>query len=304
MTKQLSKIIDINSALKILNDLKIKNLEPEQIKKLFEKAAERKAVDEILSEAKISSIDINKEIEDFLKVKVSKNTRVTYRMVLDKWLNYCNANLLDPRKITPKDADLYASFCRDKYKMSATANNNVNAVSSFYKFLQRHYSISSPFVRVIRAKGMVKKKTIPTIEEIEIIKLHIPAHYWKAIDAMYLRGFRVGALKELHINSDRTFSTSSKGSEWTGKIPECLKLTSFYPFKDLRPGSLQQAISRACKFLKKLNKINHVYSVHDFRHFYACREYEKDKDIYRVMELLNHTNITTTQKYLKGLNAI
>jgi hypothetical protein len=35
--------------------------------------------------------------------------------------------------------------------------------------------------------------------------------------------------------------------------------------------------------------------------FYAITEYRKDKDILRVSRLLNHSNISITQKYLRSL---
>lgn len=39
-------------------------------------------------------------------------------------------------------------------------------------------------------------------------------------------------------------------------------------------------------------------SSHSFRKFYATQIYEKDKDIHLVSKLLNHSNVTTTEKYL------
>jgi len=41
------------------------------------------------------------------------------------------------------------------------------------------------------------------------------------------------------------------------------------------------------------------FSSHDFRRCYARRFYEKTKDPYRLMNLLNHSDMTTTMKYLK-----
>ena len=43
------------------------------------------------------------------------------------------------------------------------------------------------------------------------------------------------------------------------------------------------------------------YSCHDFRHYFAVTEYEKDKDIVRISKLLNHSGIQITQDYLKSL---
>ena len=53
-------------------------------------------------------------------------------------------------------------------------------------------------------------------------------------------------------------------------------------------------------YKKGLLKAN--YSSHDLRHFFAVREYAKDKDIWRVSRLLNHSSLGSTEKYLKGLD--
>ena len=44
-----------------------------------------------------------------------------------------------------------------------------------------------------------------------------------------------------------------------------------------------------------------AYSAHDFRHYFAVSEYLKDKDIYKLSKLLDHSNISVTEGYLKGL---
>jgi integrase len=48
-------------------------------------------------------------------------------------------------------------------------------------------------------------------------------------------------------------------------------------------------------------KLGERYSCHDFRHYFAVREYSKDKDIWRVSRLLGHNGIAVTEKYLKAL---
>jgi len=54
--------------------------------------------------------------------------------------------------------------------------------------------------------------------------------------------------------------------------------------------------------LYKAGKIGAAYSCHDFRHYFAKNEYEKDRDIYRLSKLLNHANVAITQTYLKSLD--
>jgi integrase len=47
--------------------------------------------------------------------------------------------------------------------------------------------------------------------------------------------------------------------------------------------------------------VNEIYLCHDLRHYYAKKEYEKTKDIYRVSRLLNHSSLTITEGYLRSL---
>jgi integrase len=48
--------------------------------------------------------------------------------------------------------------------------------------------------------------------------------------------------------------------------------------------------------------VNEIYLCHDLRHYYAKEEYEKTKDIYRLLRLLNHSSVTITiEGYLRSL---
>jgi site-specific recombinase XerD len=73
------------------------------------------------------------------------------------------------------------------------------------------------------------------------------------------------------------------------------------PFSSLTTNALKLRIYRATMKLQKQGKIKSAYSAHDFRHFYAISEYQKDKDIYKLSKLLDHSNIAITESYLKSL---
>ena len=45
-----------------------------------------------------------------------------------------------------------------------------------------------------------------------------------------------------------------------------------------------------------------VTSVHGFRHYFSIKMIENNVDIYTISKLLGHTDISTTQIYLKSLN--
>jgi integrase len=128
---------------------------------------------------------------------------------------------------------------------------------------------------------------------------------------MIYRGFRAGALPKLHLQGDR-FTTFSKGKQIQGVMPqEALEaihqagLDPEQPFKDI-PSALAVE-GRVRRFTTKLyNKkvLAHIYSCHDFRHYFSVQDYLKHKDPLRLKELLFHDNLQTTDHYLRSLNLI
>jgi site-specific recombinase XerD len=71
----------------------------------------------------------------------------------------------------------------------------------------------------------------------------------------------------------------------------------------VKAGTTAAHFKRITRRLAATGEIAHAYSVHDLRHFYAVSEYRKDKDIYRVCKLLNHSDVKTTMKYLVSIGA-
>ena len=53
--------------------------------------------------------------------------------------------------------------------------------------------------------------------------------------------------------------------------------------------------------LRNQGKISAAYSAHDLRHYFTVSEDMKDKGIYKLSKLLDHTNISITENYLKWL---
>jgi integrase len=124
---------------------------------------------------------------------------------------------------------------------------------------------------------------------------------------MAYRGLRVGALKELKIWGSK-YQSYSKGKNIFGEFPievltniKSSDLNNKTPFEKLSTNALKLRIYRQTLKLYREGKIMAAYSAHDFRHYFAVSEYEKDKDIYKLSKLLDHTNISITETYLKSL---
>lgn len=219
----------------------------------------------------------------------------------------------------------------------ATIRRDVAGVSSFFTFLsRRHDFIKNPF---LGTKARPEKKTVnravyPTARELELIINEISNNGYKDIRALsnnrkelsaitYLmayRGLRCGAFQNLIIKKTDgniyQFETTTKGKTQRGTLPEIcinalhnagIKTTAreIKPFTNWTSDKVKNYFKYYTNKLYGKNNLIHVinapYSCHDLRHFYALQEYAKDKDIYRLKELLNHSSIATTEIYLRNL---
>jgi integrase len=128
-----------------------------------------------------------------------------------------------------------------------------------------------------------------------------------AVYIMAYRGLRVGALNQLKVWGS-SYKSYSKGKNIYGEFPievitniKTSELNNKTPFETLTTNALKLRIYRQTLKLYNEGKIRAAYSAHDFRHYFAVSEYKKDKDIYKLSKLLDHTNISITENYLKSL---
>jgi integrase len=132
---------------------------------------------------------------------------------------------------------------------------------------------------------------------------------------MAYRGLRAGALAAMSAWGGR-FETKSKGKTIRGSLPEkavkaaeAAGLSLKKPFEGLAANNLEKKVEYYVKALYRQGKLSRldtegkpvIFSCHSFRHFFAVSEYGKNKDIYRLKELLGHSDISVTDKYLRSL---
>jgi integrase len=127
---------------------------------------------------------------------------------------------------------------------------------------------------------------------------------------MAYRGLRCGALPSLTTLGGK-FTAASKGKDISGEIPaaalaaiETAGLSLKQPFAGTVTNNLEKNIEYYMKKMYKAGELKAIYCCHSFRHFFAVTEYKKDHDIHRVKELLGHSSIAITDKYLKSLGAL
>jgi integrase len=170
---------------------------------------------------------------------------------------------------------------------------------------RRHSVIKNP-VRGTRsrpAKKPVREIEIPNDIELFTVLNSLPDLEKLAVSIMSYCGLRVGSLNKLKIWGNK-YQSYSKGKTIFGEFPTEI-ITNINgnrtPFENMSTNSIKLRIYRhTCKLYKE-GKIRSPYSCHDFRHYFSVTEYMKDKDIYRLSKLLDHSNISITESYLKSL---
>ena len=279
-----------------------------------------KLKDQMKKAVNLASIDYTAEKERFLETTSktgSKQTRRAYGNALKKLEAYAQARNISPLELTPATADDFINDLKKQDFSPATIRQATATASSFFSFLERRVNnngivILNPFrgTKARPAKRLVRACQYPTAREAKTIINALPTELSAIVFLMAHRGFRAGAFPEMKIHG-RTFETTSKGKEITGELSEAciarikdLNKNSSQPFARWTAGAIEQEARYYITKLFNEGKISTVYSVHDFRHFFATQEYGKDKDIYRISKLLHHSSIQVTENYLRGLKVI
>lgn len=311
---------DIQSLAKTiaLNAPSLNDLTQDQLEAIARLVITDKLKSDMARQIDLAGIDYPAEKQRFLETSKtqSKHTQRAYNNALKRLEAYSDTRKIHPLELTPRTADDFIHDLKKQDLSPATIRQAIATASSFFTFLERRYNnnaivINNPFrgTKERPAKRLVRTCQYPTASEVETIINALPSELSAIVYIMAFRGLRSGAFPALKIYG-KTFKTTSKGKDIQGELPtSCLAkikelgLTA-EPFKRWTAPAIQQEARYYITKLFKAGKISAVYSVHDFRHFYAVTEYQKDKDIYRVSKLLGHASIQVTENYLRGLSIL
>lgn len=280
--------------------------------------------------------------ELFLTSRKSEQTRRAYARAIKIFETFCGLEGIEPTALKYADAVKFtqsAALIQKEGNAGPRAPESIRrdiaAVSAFYTELYKlsESKIINPFIRIGKKPQRQKThiKDVPTAKELKAILANTDGIIKAAIFAMSKRGFRIGALKGLHLqtrNGKTTFETITKGKAQNGTIAADIVetitaagLPKIEPFAGISTATLTMRIERALDRLaergiipgyettliingKPQARTCSKFSCHSFRHFYATAEYKKNGDIERLRKLLNHADIGTTQIYLQSLGLI
>jgi len=323
ISNKLSKQID-----NLLNAPELKDLSEEQIRRLAKSVIIDNLKEQLKSEVKKSTLDIDDIKNKWLSTFNSNITQKNYKHNVEEFLRWLNGkSVVECRAI---DADDYLLFLKNSRLSSGTIRFRIAAASSFCNYLRRIDVIQNNYFLKINGLPKIKEthKVIPGEKDIATIEYELRNELNAAgkgstgkkrsarmmifsLSVIKNHALRIGAFENLTIDNKGRFIAETKGSTVRGMLNnECLDLIKEFdfkkdkPFDNIQTASLKKQFERFLGRLFKDGKIHHVYSPHDFRHYAAIKYYEDGKDIYATMRFLNHQNIATTQIYLKGLGAL
>lgn len=302
---QLEAIVKIAPRLAMLN--------PKQLEAVLKQAAVQKIVNEADTALTIAGIDYDTERGAFLDRLKSDHTRRAYGSALTRIEAWTDREHINPLTLSYKQADDFIAWLKSEGRAAASVRRDIAAVSAFLSWLERRYAgVKNVFRGTKDRPADVPKKTpkVPTAAEVDRIIQSLSPELAAAVSVMAFRGLRCGALPSLTTWGGR-FTAFSKGKQISGELPpralkaiEAAGLSLKAPFTGQVTNNLEKAIEYYIKKMYKAGQVEAVYSCHGFRHFYAITEYSKDNDIHKVKDLLGHSSIAVTDRYLRSLGAL
>lgn len=264
-----------------------------------------------------------KEKQSFLSYYKSKCTKESYNYAFTDFENFCKSRNITPFECTPSMADKWIWKQRHENKSAATIRRNIAAVSSFFTYIERksNFQIRNIF-KGTRARPKNERKTLNkfysmgNVDDVQLAYIEADIRKiiasvvnpeFKIIILMMLKnGLRCGSFEHMTIQGNQ-FKTISKEENIEGtfddEVMQQLNNSHLkYDFSKWTSNKIKTLFRYYSHRLYEAKKIGYVYSCHDIRHYFALNEYSKNKDIYRLSKLLNHSSISITEKYLSGLS--
>ena len=258
----------------------------------------------------------------------SSNTVASYRRDLLKLCNYfdgigCNT----PKEVNSTDLSSYVISLERVGMSSATISRNIASIKSFFLYMLKKGIIKEDCTEQLKPPKIEKKAPeILTVEEVNLL-LDQPSKITpkeirdKAmLELLYATGMRVSELVSLKVE-DVNLSMSYIYCRDVGKervIPienaatvalenyiknarESMCEGSKYLFTNLKGQPMtRQGFWKLIKAYAKKAGINKDITPHMIRHSFASHLVTNGADLKAVQEMLGHSDISTTQIYLKS----
>lgn len=262
---------------------------------------------------------LNKLDEDIRLRGLTEHTVQEYHLRANAFMRYCEkpADQLGESEIRS-----FLKYLQEDRKLSPASVNGYNSALRFLFEVTLEMNLN--YKRIPRAKEPILLSNVMTVPEIQAFFSVIEKPRDKAIFLnIYGSGLRLGEIRRLRVQDIdskqmRVFIRQSKGKRDRFVVLSKAGLDALREYwKEARPkhpdGYLflnrngtdcisERTIQDAfCKYLK-LTKISHHATVHTLRHSYATHLLEGGTSIFYIRQLLGHSTIWTTTRYLHVAN--
>jgi len=253
------------------------------------------------------------------RMKSTGESRSTIEQELAIKKKWIAEKLAAGKRLTKGEQNIVNADKRER--LAVSINRDISALISFYNWLHSRYPIASnPFFKCDR---LPKEASIKNFYEhlcerqVKYMIEHLPPNLAAAVAVMAYHGLKSGELVSITVDGDNKFTYCSRGRDITVKphsvALDAIKkpsLPKYKPFADELTDNLRKRIERAVKEMCNVEGIGlrdrpmFNYSCEDFRRFFTVTEWNKENDISRISELLNHANVSVTKDYLRRLGLI
>lgn len=273
------------------------------------------------------------KIEEFVDYltnvkRASKNTIASYKRDLVKLHNYLkDSGIQSLKEVTSTDLNSYILLIEKQGMSTATVSRNIASVKAFFLYLLKQGVISEDPSETLKPPKIEKKApVILTIEEINLLLEQPNGSAPKEIrdkamlELLYATGIRVSELISLRVkdvNLSMNFLQCRDGNKervipFTNETKIALE-NYLYNAREIMCKGEQESLFTNCQGAPMTRqgfwKIIKYYSAkagikkditpHTIRHSFAMHLVNNGADLKAVQEMLGHSDISTTQIYVK-----
>ena len=272
---------------------------------------------------------VDKYIDYLIEVKKSSgNTISSYKRDLLKMCKYFDNNgIAEVRDLNSTDLSLYISTLDKQGMSSATISRNIASIKSFFMYLFKNKVVNEDCADKLKAPKIDKKvPEILSIEEINLL-LNQPSDRSNKeirdkamLELLYATGLRVSELVSIRLEDvNLTLNyilCKDQNKERVIPIENAAKYALENYIKNARPDMCgdsdllftnlkgekmtRQGFWKLIKSYAKKAGIDKDITPHMIRHSFAAHLVTNGADLKAVQEMLGHSDISTTQIYLKS----
>lgn len=259
--------------------------------------------------------------------QASKNTVASYRRDLDKLANYMESVGLQFKTINGTDLNSYVIYLKEQSMSTATISRSIASIKSFFMYLFKKGIIDKDPTEMLKPPKIEKKmpETL-SINEINLLLEQPSKSSPKEIrdkamlELLYATGMRVSELISLRledvnlmlsyilckdVNKERVIPIENAAKialeNYIKNARETMCDDSEYLFTNLKGQPMtRQGFWKLIKHYASQAGIDKDITPHMIRHSFASHLVSNGADLKAVQEMLGHSDISTTQIYLKS----